>query len=63
MTKVATEIEMLDYELNEETKMTFRETEKLLKQTDLKNEEDLDSYFDRMLREAKEEHDAEVWML
>ncbi|MDQ8448641.1 hypothetical protein Q3F24_13730 [Enterococcus faecium] len=51
MAKAVTEIEMLDYELNEETKMTFRETEKLLKQTDLKNE---DSYFDRMLREVKE---------
>lgn len=57
---MVTEIEMLDYELNEETKMAFRETKKLLKQTDLKNEEDLDSYFDRMLREAKEEHDTEV---
>lgn len=44
---------MLDYEPNEETK-------KLLKQTNLKNEEDLDSYFDRMLREAKEEHDTGV---
>lgn len=35
--------------------MAFRETKKLLK-----NEEDLDSYFDRMLREVKEEHDTEV---
>ncbi|WP_369903735.1 hypothetical protein [Enterococcus faecium] len=60
MTKVVTETEMLDYEPNEETKMAFRETKKLLKQTDLKNEEDLDSYFDRMLREAKEENDTGV---
>ncbi|EGP4915085.1 hypothetical protein [Enterococcus faecium] len=57
---MVTEIEMLDYESNEETKMAFRETKKLLKKTDLKNEEDLDSYFDRMLREVKEEHDTEV---
>ncbi|MEY8307068.1 hypothetical protein AAK913_10565 [Enterococcus faecium] len=57
---MVTETEMLDYEPNEETKMAFRETKKLLKQTDLKNEEDLDSYFDRMLREAKEENDTGV---
>ncbi|EMF0167546.1 hypothetical protein ACQ63C_002715 [Enterococcus hirae] len=57
---MVTEIEMLDYEPNEETKMAFRETKKLLKQTNLKNEEGLDSYFDRMLREAKEEHDTGV---
>lgn len=46
--------------LMKKQKWRLEKQKKLLKQTNLKNEEDLDSYFDRMLREAKEEHDTGV---
>ncbi|PTQ81426.1 DNA-damage-inducible protein J [Trichococcus patagoniensis] len=52
------EIESFDYQPNEETKKAFEETTDMIKRSDLENEEDLNSYFSRMKREADEEMHA-----
>jgi DNA-damage-inducible protein J len=52
------EIESFDYQPNEETKKAFEETAEMIKKSDLENEEDLNSYFSRMKREADEEMHA-----
>ncbi|WP_321378711.1 type II toxin-antitoxin system RelB/DinJ family antitoxin [Trichococcus shcherbakoviae] len=52
------EIEAFDYQPNEETKKAFEETTEMIKRSDLENEEDLNSYFSRMKREADEEMHA-----
>ena len=52
------EIEVFDYQPNEETKKAFEETAEMIKRSDLENEEDLNSYFSRMKREADEEMHA-----
>ncbi len=49
------QIEVMDYQPNDETKKSFEETEEIRKTSDLMNDEDLTSYFERMKKEAAEE--------
>ncbi|MBO1306921.1 type II toxin-antitoxin system RelB/DinJ family antitoxin [Enterococcus sp. 669A] len=49
------QIEVMDYQPNDETKKSFEETEEMRKTSDLMNDEDLTSYFERMKNEAAEE--------
>lgn len=53
------EIEIVDDEYNEETLSAIEETEKIIKQGVPIDDESLNSYFDRMKSEAKEEEDAQ----
>lgn len=48
------EIETLDYQPNKETQEAFKETEEMIRQDDLNNSEDLQTYFERMKKEANE---------
>lgn len=52
------EIETLEYQPNEETKKAFEETTEMIKNSNLKNEENLNSYFSRMKKDAEEESNA-----
>ncbi|MDT2659630.1 type II toxin-antitoxin system RelB/DinJ family antitoxin [Enterococcus hulanensis] len=48
------EIETLDYQPNKETQEAFKETEEMIQQDDLNNSEDLQTYFERMKKEAND---------
>lgn len=48
------EIETLDYQPNKETQEAFKETEEMIRQDDLNNTEDLQTYFERMKKEAND---------
>lgn len=48
------EIETLDYQPNKETQEAFKETEAMIQQDDLNNTEDLQTYFERMKKEAND---------
>lgn len=54
------DIETLSYQPNNETLEAFKETDNLIKRNDLANAEDLNSYFNRMKKEAVEEENAEL---
>ncbi|MBO1306917.1 type II toxin-antitoxin system RelB/DinJ family antitoxin [Enterococcus sp. 669A] len=54
------EIETVNYRPNDDTIQAFKETEDMIKKDDLVNDEDLNSYFDRMKKEAAEESHAEL---
>lgn len=51
-------IETNSYEPNSETLKAFKETEEIIKQQDLKNNESLDDYFQRMKKETFEDWHA-----
>lgn len=48
------EIETLDYQPNKETQEAFKETEEMIQQDDLNNSENLQTYFERMKKEAND---------
>lgn len=48
------EIETLDYQPNKETQEAFKETEEMIRRDDLNNSEDLQTYFERMKKEAND---------
>ena len=48
------EIETLDYQPNKETQEAFKETEEMIRQDDLNNTEDLQTYFERMKKETND---------
>jgi len=48
------EIETLDYQPNKETQEAFKETEEMIQQDDLNNTENLQTYFERMKKEAND---------
>ncbi|MFQ7236789.1 MAG: type II toxin-antitoxin system RelB/DinJ family antitoxin [Enterococcus hulanensis] len=48
------EIETLDYQPNMETQEAFKETEEMIQQDDLNNSENLQTYFERMKKEAND---------
>ncbi|EJZ8466740.1 type II toxin-antitoxin system RelB/DinJ family antitoxin [Enterococcus faecalis] len=52
------DIETTSYQPNEETLQAFKETETLIEKGNLKNEESLSAYFDRMKKESLEESNA-----
>ncbi len=54
------DIETLSFKPTAETAQAFKETAKLIEQKDLANNEDLDSYFARMKKEAAEESHVEL---
>ncbi|MGM0125957.1 hypothetical protein IGI37_003358 [Enterococcus sp. AZ194] len=53
------DIETLSFQPTDETVSAFKETDSLITNKDLVNNEDLSSYFTRMNREASEEERAE----
>lgn len=48
------EIETLDYQPNKETQEAFKETEEMIQQDNLNNTENLQTYFERMKKEAND---------
>lgn len=48
------EIETLDYQPNKETQEAFKETQEMIQQDDLNNSENLQTYFERMKKEAND---------
>jgi DNA-damage-inducible protein J len=46
------EIETIDHQPNEETLKAFKETDEMINQGNLGNNEELQAYFDRMKKEA-----------
>ncbi|MBO0413512.1 type II toxin-antitoxin system RelB/DinJ family antitoxin [Enterococcus hulanensis] len=48
------EIETLNYQPNKETQEAFKETEEMIQQDDLNNSENLQTYFERMKKEAND---------
>lgn len=54
------DIETLSFQPNKQSLQAFKETNSLIGLSDLDNNEDLNSYFNRMKKEAVEEEHAEL---
>ncbi len=54
------DIETFEYEANQVTLSAFKETEKMIEENNLRNDEKLDDYFKRITKEAEEESHVEL---